>query len=199
MENWAVYLNVGITILNIIFFIAVVNKDPGYLKKPEAIEFQTMLEKIDSTQLCPECETIRTSRSRHCTICGRCIERYDHHCPWVNNCIGVGNHNVFYLYIVTQFMVLLTAFSQCVIALNMFIHNEPFVNEYATGIIPYHLLRSNDFFLPFLLYLIALTGFFMLAIALLLFMQTTNYMVGKTTTERVGYKAGAMVDHETRI
>jgi palmitoyltransferase ZDHHC13/17 len=45
-------------------------KNPGYLEKPK-IPFLTLLDKLDPTMLCPECEVIRTPRSRHCSICNR--------------------------------------------------------------------------------------------------------------------------------
>ena len=51
--------------------------------------------------LCPECEVIRTNRSRHCSICNKCVERFDHHCPWINNCVGVRNHNAFIFFLVS--------------------------------------------------------------------------------------------------
>lgn len=51
--------------------------------------------------LCPECYVIKTPRSKHCSVCNKCVERYDHHCPWINNCIGVKNHNLFISFIST--------------------------------------------------------------------------------------------------
>ena len=81
-----------------LFFLLSAFINPGRLKN-DSIEFLTLLEKFDAINLCPDCETIRTARSRHCTICGYCVERFDHHCPWINNCVGIGNHNYFLLYI----------------------------------------------------------------------------------------------------
>ncbi|XP_048588395.1 palmitoyltransferase ZDHHC3 [Nematostella vectensis] len=31
---------------------------------------------------CTRCEAYRPPRAHHCRICGRCIKKMDHHCPW---------------------------------------------------------------------------------------------------------------------
>lgn len=53
------------------------------------------MERVGPEAMCPYCEIVKTERTRHCVICNKCIERYDHHCPWINNCIGASNNNIF--------------------------------------------------------------------------------------------------------
>jgi hypothetical protein len=40
---------------------------------------------------CLSCNNFRPPRSKHCNDCGRCVHLHDHHCPWVNMCIGEGS------------------------------------------------------------------------------------------------------------
>lgn len=33
-------------------------------------------------ELCNKCNMMRPKRSHHCSRCGHCVRRMDHHCPW---------------------------------------------------------------------------------------------------------------------
>lgn len=44
---------------------------------------------------CSKCKTNRPRRSHHCHICGVCILKMDHHCPWIANCVGEKNEREF--------------------------------------------------------------------------------------------------------
>eukprot|EP00747_Dinoflagellata_sp_TGD_P017875 gnl/TRDRNA2_/TRDRNA2_126118_c0_seq1.p1 gnl/TRDRNA2_/TRDRNA2_126118_c0~~gnl/TRDRNA2_/TRDRNA2_126118_c0_seq1.p1 ORF type:complete len:701 (-),score=106.11 gnl/TRDRNA2_/TRDRNA2_126118_c0_seq1:95-2197(-) len=41
--------------------------------------------------ICSVCGRLRTRRSKHCKECARCVARFDHHCPWLGNCVGANN------------------------------------------------------------------------------------------------------------
>ncbi|XP_004546775.3 palmitoyltransferase ZDHHC23-B [Maylandia zebra] len=49
---------------------------------------------------CQACRMVRPPRAGHCRICGVCVLRLDHHCVWINSCVGQANHRSFLLTLV---------------------------------------------------------------------------------------------------
>lgn len=53
---------------------------------------------LDYTKRCDKCDYWKGPRYSHCSTCGKCIYKLDHHCMWTQTCIGHCNQRPFYLF-----------------------------------------------------------------------------------------------------
>lgn len=44
---------------------------------------------------CHVCDVHVTEKAKHCSSCNKCVYSFDHHCIWLNTCVGGKNYRVF--------------------------------------------------------------------------------------------------------
>ena len=52
---------------------------------------------------CDVCDTFVEDTSKHCGACTRCVNKFDHHCKYLNNCVGAKNYKLFFKLILSVF------------------------------------------------------------------------------------------------
>mgnify|MGYP001806827056 CR=1 FL=1 len=173
-------------------------RDPGTLRSASKddtyYDFEELLTKFEPQDLCPECKLIRTPRSRHCAICNVCVERYDHHCTWINNCVGLRNHAVylFFLFYVWVLTVLIPCIGMDTLGRNMHYDDSP-LWFFCIGICH---SRPLWMFVD-LVDLFVATAFFFPA-TILFYIHCKNFCLGRTTHERFS-KASQRIENYDQL
>ncbi|XP_029933072.1 palmitoyltransferase ZDHHC16B isoform X2 [Myripristis murdjan] len=76
-------------LLMVVFhYYKAISTSPGHPPKDRA--------DLPSVSICKKCIVPKPPRTHHCSICDTCILKMDHHCPWLNNCVGHFNHRYFF-------------------------------------------------------------------------------------------------------
>ncbi|XP_016403274.1 probable palmitoyltransferase ZDHHC12, partial [Sinocyclocheilus rhinocerous] len=106
----------SVVLLSVLLYFTVSLMDPGFVlsdsdTRGTSVDSNEELEKMipqDHSSLkqrrCGYCFKLQPMRARHCKTCKRCVRRFDHHCPWIDNCVGERNHKWFLLYLCVQFV-----------------------------------------------------------------------------------------------
>lgn len=61
-------------------------RDPGF----------TSFRSYMCSRTCQKCFFPKPTGAHHCSICSKCVVQMDHHCPWINNCVGHFNRRYFF-------------------------------------------------------------------------------------------------------
>mmetsp|Transcript_17079 Transcript_17079/g.26423 ORF Transcript_17079/g.26423 Transcript_17079/m.26423 type:complete len:202 (+) Transcript_17079:735-1340(+) len=121
-----------------------------------------------------------------------CVERYDHHCPWINNCVGVNNHQYFIIFLSSLWVSNVLVFISSIVGL-FYLYELPKLkkNELFYDFLPEAFALEKWVYEMASLFVIVLTGFFILPIGFLFYIQVRNFITNKTTNERFSRKKPA--------
>ncbi|KAI3701028.1 hypothetical protein L2E82_45670 [Cichorium intybus] len=133
---------------------------------------------------CRKCNQIKPPRCHHCSVCGRCVLKMDHHCVWVVNCVGAQNYKYFLLFL---FYTILETTLVTVSLLPYFI--TFFSDEEIAGS-PSTLATTFLAFVLNLAFALSVFGFLIMHISLVSGNTTTIEAYEKKTTPKWRYDLG---------
>uniref|UniRef100_A0A8B9CQX5 Palmitoyltransferase n=1 Tax=Anser brachyrhynchus TaxID=132585 RepID=A0A8B9CQX5_9AVES len=102
-----------LVLCSVLLYFKVSLMDPGFVKSEEEVkneEQSIVIPQVSSSikmRRCGYCMVKQPMRAKHCQVCQHCVRRYDHHCPWIENCVGEKNHPLFIVYLSIQLVALL--------------------------------------------------------------------------------------------
>jgi len=141
-KNVTVFIPILIAIIylitSIFLFIASFS-DPGIINRFSLKEKLIMEKKsilinqlgyLKFYKYCGTCKIIRPNRSTHCGDCNNCVERFDHHCPWIGNCAGKRNYKYFFYFLSLLNLLTVLIIVFCLVHIGKNVHDSKKKNDF---------------------------------------------------------------------
>ncbi|CAE7824704.1 PAT17 [Symbiodinium sp. CCMP2592] len=128
LSNVHKYIGFGIFSTCLAIWWRACTADPGIVTPQnldKICEIWKWDEQIFHMAVCRSCELAKPARSKHCSLCNHCVARFDHHCIWINNCVGVGNHKYFLAFLGAHLVICFYGFGlTATILYNLIVQKE---------------------------------------------------------------------------
>ena len=191
----AILIVLGVICLIVLTFLVISSfRDPGILRRNHYSNmylFERKSTKINQLgylrhyKYCGTCSIIRPLRSSHCFDCSNCVEKCDHHCPWIGNCVGKRNYVYFYMFVVTFTLLLFYIEGFCIAHIWKYLYDEIKKNDKKSSANKRdHIAAYTLCDLIMSLYLI-IYGVVCLAFILGLLIYHTNLVITNSTTKEM--------------
>ncbi|CAA2957540.1 probable S-acyltransferase 14 [Olea europaea subsp. europaea] len=135
-------------------------------------------------RICRKCNNLKPPRCHHCSVCGRCVLKMDHHCVWVVNCVGALNYKYFLLFLFYTFL------ETTLVTLSLLQHFIAFFSDKEIPGTPGTLATTFLAFVLNLAFALSVMGFLIMHISLVAANTTTIEAYEKKTTPKWRYDLG---------
>ncbi|CAG7874013.1 unnamed protein product [Brassica rapa] len=142
------------------------------------------------TRFCRKCNQHKPPRCHHCSVCGRCVLKMDHHCVWVVNCVGALNYKYFLLFLFYTFL------ETTLVTLLLMPHFIAFFSEEEIPGTPSTLATTFLAFVLNLAFALSVMGFLIMHISLVSANTTTIEAYEKKTSPKWPYDLGRKKNFE---